>query len=160
MRAASLTLAALLTTTVAAPAVAQSETPHRLSVGETNTKVLVQRGQDFLPSVRDMTLESRDKIVVLDGGDVTVFCDGEQAGRYNETGIYPAPECGPVAVAATEPAPAGATGTTTATTPAIPTEVIQTGTNWGSVAAIGGGLMLVAIASSVDTGNKPPPVSP
>ena len=94
MRVAALTLGALITAMVAAPAVAQSESPHRLSVGETNAKVLVQRGQDFLPAVREMSLEQRDKIVVLEGGDVTVFCDGEQAGRYNETGIYPAPQCG------------------------------------------------------------------
>ena len=154
MRAATLTLGALISLVVAAPAVAQSESPHRLSVGETNTKVLVQRGQDFLPAVRDMTLESRDKIVVLEGGDATVFCDGEQAGRYNETGIYPAPRCGPV-VAAAPASPAPVT-----TTPAVPVEVVG-GTNWGTVAAISGGVVLIALASTIGGDSpRPPPVSP
>ena len=154
MRAAALTLGALVSLVVAAPAVAQSESPHRLSVGETNAKVLVQRGQDFLPAVREMSLEQRDKIVVLEGGDVTVFCDGEQAGRYNETGIYPAPQCGPI-VAAAPASPAPVT-----TTPAVPVEVVG-GTNWGTVAAISGGVVLLALASTIGSDSpRPPPVSP
>ena len=156
MRTATLMLGALISLVVAAPAVAQSEAPHRLSVGETNTKVLVQRGQDFLPAVRDMTLESRDKIVVLEGGDATVFCDGEQAGRYNETGIYPAPQCGPIVAAAQPAAPAPVT-----TTPAVPVEVVGGTTNWGTVAAITGGVALIALASTIGGDSpRPPPVSP
>jgi len=155
MRVAALTLGALVTTMVAAPAVAQSESPHRLSVAETNAKVLVQRGQDFLPAVREMTLEQRDKIVVLEGGDVTVFCDGEQAGRFNETGIYPAPQCGPVVAAA----PASPAPVTTA--PAVPVEVVGGTTNWGTVAAITGGVALIALASTIGSDSpRPPPVSP
>ena len=151
MRTASLIPAALITAMVAAPAVAQSE-QHRLSVAETNAKVLVQRGQDFLPAVREMTLEQRDKIVVLDGGDVTVNCDDEQAGRYNETGIYPAPQCGPVVAAAPTPV---------TTTPAVPVEVVGGTTNWGTVAAITGGVILIALASTIgEDSPRPPPVSP
>ena len=156
MRVAALTLGALVSLAVTAPAVSQSEAPHRLSIGETNTKVLVQRGQDFLPSVRDMTLEQRDKIVVLEGGDVTVFCDGEQAGRYNETGIYPAPQCGPVVAAAAPASPAPVT-----TAPAVPVEVVAGTTNWGTVAAITGGVALIALASTIGSDSpRPPPVSP
>jgi hypothetical protein len=156
MRVAALTLGALITVMVAAPAVAQTESPHRLSVGETNAKVLVQRGQDFLPAMRDMSLEQRDKIVVLEGGDATVFCDGEQAGRYNETGIYPAPQCGPVVAAA-----APATAAPVATSPAVPVAVVGSGTNWGAVAAITGGIALIALASTIGSDSpRPPPVSP
>jgi hypothetical protein len=155
MRAAALTLGALVSLVVAAPAVAQSEPAHRLSVAETNAKVLVQRGQDFLPAVREMALEQRDKIVVLEGGDVTVFCDGEQAGRYNETGIYPAPQCGPIVAAA----PASPTPVTT--TPAVPAQVVGGTTNWGTIAAISGGVVLIALASTIGSDSpRPPPVSP
>ena len=151
MRAASLTLGFLATLVVAAPAMAQEQKPtSRPMVSTANDKVLIQRGQEFLPAMPNMTLQDKDKIVVLEGGTAAVTCDGGSVGNYTETGIYPAPSCDRRVAAVPEAAAQPARSV-------VVTEAA--GTNWGSVAAVAGGVLLVAIASTTSR-NDQIPVSP
>jgi len=155
MRTTSLALGFLATLVVAAPAMAQEPQPQpgsRPMVATANDKVLIQRGQEFLPAMPNMTLQDKDKIVVLEGGTADITCDGDSVANYTETGIYPAPSCdrrvAAVPEAATQPARS-----------VVVTEAAG-GTNWGSVAAVAGGVLLVAVASTGSRDGGPPPVSP
>ena len=156
MRAASLALGFLATLVVAAPAMAQEPQPQPASgsrpmVATANDKVLIQRGQEFLPAMPNMSLQDKDKIVVLEGGTADITCDGDSVANYTETGIYPAPSCDRRVAAVPEAAAQPARSV-------VVTEAA--GTNWGSVAAVAGGVLLVAVASTGSRDGGPPPVSP
>ena len=151
MRTTSLALGILATLVVVAPAMAQEQQPtSRPMVSTANDKVLIQRGQEFLPAMPNMSLQDKDKIVVLEGGTADITCDGDSVANYTETGIYPAPSCDRRVAAVPE----------AATQPARSVVVTEAaGTNWGSVAAVAGGVLLVAIASTTSR-NDQIPVSP
>jgi hypothetical protein len=154
MRAASLALGFLATLVVATPAMAQEQQQpaSRPTVATANDKVLIQRGQEFLPAMPNMALQDKDKIVVLEGGTADVTCDGDSVGNYTETGIYPVPSCDRRVAAVPEAAAQPAQRV-------VVTEAAGA-TNWGSVAAVAGGVLLVAIASTSSRDGGPPPVSP
>jgi hypothetical protein len=138
---------------VVVPAFAQA--PATPLVGTANDKVLVQRGQEFLPAVPNMQLQPADRIVVLEGGNLRVTCDGSPFATFNEVGIYPAPQC--VTAVASVPPPASAPP------PASPQAAAASsaaGTNWATVAAVGGGLVVAAAAVAGGGRDDNPPVSP
>lgn len=150
MRNVALFLGALVTFTVTAPAMAAGEA--RLAVSDANAKVLVQRGQEFLPALPDMTLLPADRIVILEGGSASLTCNGEPAGTFSEAGIHPLPACA-ARVASTPPA-------TPSPTTSAPAAAGEGGGNWRTVGLVAGGAALIAVAAGAGGGGSDKPVSP
>lgn len=156
MHLASRSLSVLVALGVIVPALA--EPPAAPVIATANSKVLVQRGQEFVPATPDMALLPQDKIVVLEGGNVDVACDGFSIATFTGTGVYPVPAC-PTRVAA-EP-PAATTPPPTQPPPSAPPA--KSGSNWGAIAGAAGGVVLLAAAAGGGGGSDkppPPPVSP
>lgn len=154
-------ISVLVGVAVIAPAFAQA--PAKPVIGTANAKVLVQRGKDFVPAKANMPLMPTDRIVVLDGGNVEVSCDGDTIASFSATGVFPVPVCPAKMATAPAPgaAPAAAPATTAPTPPPAPTPVAKSGGSWGTVAAVAGGLVGIAAAAGSTSGSKSnPPVSP
>lgn len=131
---------------VIAPAFAQA--PAEPVIGTANAKVLVQRGKDFVPAKANMALLPTDRIVVLEGGSVEVACDGNMIASFKDTGVFPVPACpARMATAPARSAAPAAAPATPAPAPAPTTTVAKTGGSWGTVAAVAGGVVLIAAAA-------------
>ena len=121
-------------------------TPEVASVKTTNGKVLLNRAAAYDPAIRDQRLLPGDRLVVLEGGAVTVRFDGGCEQTIDRASVYtvPAsPPCGESGVVA----PVG----TTAAAGAASGEYLK----WG-VIALGVATPLILLSSS-DSGR---PISP
>ena len=130
-----------------APAVG---TPEVATVETTNGKVLLNRAAAYDPAVKDQRLLPGDRLVVLEGGAVTVRFDGGCQKTVDTASVYTVPALPPCGAAASERgmrAPAG----TTAATGGAGTEYLK----WG-VVALGVATPLILLGSS-DSGK---PISP
>lgn len=145
---------------VVVPAFAQQ--PATPVVGSANDKVLVQRGQEFMPASPNMPLNAGDRIVVLEGGNLGVNCNGSPVATFNEVGIYPAPDCAALVAAAPQSPPPAPASVPPPPAPQAAPASAAAGTNWKTVAAVGGGLVVAAAAvgGGGGGGGNPPPVSP
>jgi hypothetical protein len=145
----------LITCALVLPAFADEAPLPTPVVSSANTKVLVQRGADFLPPTVNMPLQQTDRIVVLEGGSLQVGCDGSAVATFNEAGVFPVPAC-PARVAA---APAAAPAPAPATTPAA---TASSGSSSKTTLAVVGGAAVLGLAAAAGGGggggNKP--VSP
>lgn len=137
------------------------------SVLSFNDKVLVNRGGQYQPFTPETALQAGDKLMVLDGGEVTLGCPGEPLVTFKTTGAYDLPDCNQAVASTSEPTPA--------TEPVAPVPVTE-----GATAATGGAtagglsgktIALGAAAAAVvigvaaasgggDDGGSNPPVSP
>ncbi len=125
-------------------------TPEVASVETTNGKVLLNRGAAYDPAVKDQRLLPGDRLVVLEGGAVTVRFDGGCQKTVDTASVYTVPALPPCGAAASERgmrAPAG----TTAASGAASNEYLK----WG-VIALGVATPLILLSSS-DSGK---PISP
>lgn len=157
MPLASRSLSVLVALGVIVPAMA--EQPAAPVIGTANSKVLVQRGQEFIPATPDLALLPQDKIVVLEGGNVDVACDGFSIATFTGTGVYPVPAC-PTRVASQPPA--STTPPPAQPPPSAPPPPAKGGSSWGAIAGVAGGVVLLAAAAGGGGGSDkpPPPVSP
>jgi hypothetical protein len=143
---------------LAAPARAQDAASP--TVGEREGRLLLKRGDDYLPAPTGTRLLEGDELVLLQDSRVDVLCDDQVVATFSEFGTFPVPEC-PIRVAGAPPAaPPVAQPTAPAPTaprPAgggFPTTGVLIGVGVvGALAAAGGG-------GGGGGGGSQPPVSP
>lgn len=130
-----------------APAAGTSEVA---SVETTNGKVLVNRAAAYDPAIKDQRLLPGDRLVVLEGGAVTVRFDGGCEKTVDTASVYTVPALPPCGYAESDRG-TRAPVATTAATGAGSTEYLK----WG-VIALGVATPLILLSSS----NSGKPISP
>jgi hypothetical protein len=90
---------------LALPAVA-ADTVLMPSLDGNLARVLVKRGDAYLPIDGQLALQATDSLVVLEGGNVNLLCGEQLLTSFTETGVYSIPPC-PARVAAAPASPAG-----------------------------------------------------
>ena len=133
--------------TAAAPAAA---TPEVASVKTTNGKVLLNRAAAYDPAIKDQRLLAGDRLVVLEGGAVTVRFAGGCEQTIDKASVYTVPALPPCGYAESDRGARAPVGTTAAAG-AAGTEYLK----WG-VIALGVATPLILLSSS-DSGR---PISP
>ncbi len=134
----------------AAPATAPASTSEVATVKSTNGKVLLNRATAYDPAAKDQRLVKGDRLVVLEGGAITVRFDDGCEQTIDNASIYTVPATPPCGVAATDRG-VRAPVQTTAATGTAGTEYLK----WG-VIALGVATPLILLSSS-DSGR---PISP
>jgi hypothetical protein len=124
--------------------------PEVASVKTTNGKVLLNRAAAYDPAIKDQRLLAGDRLVVLEGGAVTVRFDGGCEQTVDKASVYTVPAVPPCGYAQSDRG-ARAPVETTAATGAAGTEYLK----WG-VIALGVATPLILLSSS-DSGK---PISP
>jgi hypothetical protein len=125
-------------------------TPEVASVKTTNGKVLLNRAAAYDPAVKDQRLLPGDRLVVLEGGAVTVRFDGGCEQTIDKASVYTVPALPPCGSAASDRG-TRAPAATTAATGTAGGEYLK----WG-VVALGVATPLILLSSS-DSGK---PISP
>lgn len=134
----------------AAPAPAPAGTSEVATVKSTNGKVLLNRATAYDPAAKDQRLVKGDRLVVLEGGAITVRFDDGCEQTIDNASIYTVPATPPCGVAATE------RGMRAPVQPTAATGTAGTGyLKWG-VIALGVATPLILLSSS-DSGR---PISP
>ena len=150
---------ALLATGLASVAMAQDAAAPLATVQSVSGNVLVSTADGYQPVTANMPLKAGDRLMVLEGGAVSLTYQGGCIDVVNTTSVYTVPvasPCANAAVAAAE-APADAAGSTGAT-----------GSTGGAgytptAGVIGAGILVAAAAVGValdDSDDDPAPVSP
>jgi hypothetical protein len=134
----------------AAPATAPASTSELATVKSTNGKVLLNRATAYDPAAKDQRLVKGDRLVVLEGGAITVRFDDGCEQTVDTPSVYTVPALPPCGIAATERGMRAPVQTTAATGTAG-TEYLK----WG-VIALGVATPLILLSSS-DSGR---PISP
>jgi len=134
----------------AAAATAPASTSEVATVKSTNGKVLLNRATAYDPAAKDQRLVNGDRLVVLEGGAITVRFDDGCEQTIDDASIYTVPATPPCGVAATDRGMRAPVQTTAATGTAG-TEYLK----WG-VVALGVATPLILLSSS-DSGR---PISP
>ena len=130
---------------VTAPA---AGTPEVASVKTTNGKVLLNRAAAYDPAIKDQRLVAGDRLVVLEGGAVTVRFDDGCEQTIDDPSVYTVPSTPPCGVAATD---RGSRAPVAAAPAAGSSDYLK----WG-VIALGVATPLILLSSS-DSGR---PISP
>ena len=86
----------------AAPAPAPASTSEVATVKSTNGKVLLNRATAYDPAAKDQRLVKGDRLVVLEGGAITVRFDDGCEQTIDNASIYTVPATPPCGVAATD----------------------------------------------------------
>jgi hypothetical protein len=146
---------ALLVTSIASVAMAQDAAAPLATVKPITGNVLVSTPDGYKPVTADMPLKAGDRLMVLEGGEVTLAYSGGCDDVVNTTSIYTVPVASPCPAVA-----AAAAGATTPTSTAA-----STGGGIGGVttkdALIGAGILVGAAAVGVALDNDDEkPVSP
>lgn len=84
----------------AAPATAPASTSEVATVKSTNGKVLLNRATAYDPAAKDRRLVKGDRLVVLEGGAITVRFDDGCEQTIEDPSIYTVPETPPCGLAA------------------------------------------------------------
>ena len=92
----------------AAPATAPASTSEVATVKSTNGKVLLNRATAYDPAAKDQRLVNGDRLVVLEGGAITVRFDDGCEQTIDDPSIYTVPSTPPCGVAAAAPVQGGA----------------------------------------------------
>jgi hypothetical protein len=132
----------------AAPA---ASTPEVASVKATNGKVLLNRAAAYDPAIKDQRLLAGDRLVVLEGGAVTVRFDGGCEQTVDKASVYTVPALPPCGYAESDRGMRAPVQTTAAATGTASTEYLK----WG-VIALGVATPIILLSSS-DSGR---PISP
>jgi hypothetical protein len=127
-----------------------ASTPEVASVKTTNGKVLLNRAAAYDPAIKDQRLLPGDRLVVLEGGAVTVRFDGGCEQTIDKASVYTMPAAPPCGYAESDRGARAPVGTAAGTV-AAGTEYLK----WG-VIALGVTTPLILLGSS-DAGR---PISP
>ena len=135
----------------AAPATAPASTSEVATVKSTNGKVLLNRATAYDPAAKDQRLVDGDRLVVLEGGAITVRFDDGCEQTIDNPSIYTVPSTPPCALAATDRGARAPVQGSAAAPAAGSSEYLK----WG-VVALGVATPLLLLSSS-DSGK---PISP
>ena len=135
----------------AAPATAPASTSEVATVKSTNGKVLLNRATAYDPAAKDQRLVDGDRLVVLEGGAITVRFDDGCEQTIDNPSIYTVPSTPPCALAATDRGARAPVQTTAAATGTASAEYLK----WGVIAL--GVATPILLLSSSDSGK---PISP
>ena len=144
------TIVAVALLTAASASAQQATTAEVATVKSTNGKVLLNRATAYDPAAKDQRLVNGDRLVVLEGGAITVRFDDGCEQTIDNASIYTVPATPPCGVAATDRGMRAPVQTAAATGTAG-TEYLK----WG-VIALGVATPLILLSSS-DSGR---PISP
>jgi hypothetical protein len=86
----------------AAPATAPASTSEVATVKSTNGRVLLNRATTYDPAAKDQRLVVGDRLVVLEGGAITVRFDDGCDKIIDDPSIYTVPSASPCGLAATD----------------------------------------------------------
>ena len=156
VRFATIVAVALLTAASASaqeatPAPAPASTSEVATVKSTNGKVLLNRATAYDPAAKDQRLIDGDRLVVLEGGAITVRFDDGCEQTIDNPSIYTVPATPPCALAATDRGARAPVQGSAAAPAAGSSEYLK----WG-VVALGVATPLILLSSS-DSGK---PISP
>jgi hypothetical protein len=145
--------AAASESTAAAGAAPATEAPKVATVSNTNGKAMLNRASVYEVAKKDQRLQKGDRLVVLEGGAVSVQFDGGCVVTIDTAQVYTVPEAPPCAPGAAErgvraPAPASGSGAAAA---AESSQYMK----WGLV-ALGVATPLLLLSNS----NQGSPISP
>ena len=144
------TIVAVALLSAASASAEQATTAEVATVKSTNGKVLLNRATAYDPAAKDQRLVNGDRLVVLEGGAITVRFDDGCEQTIDDASIYTVPATPPCGVAATDRGMRAPVQTTAATGTAG-SEYVK----WG-VIALGVATPLILLSSS-DSGR---PISP
>lgn len=144
------TIVAVALLSAASASAQQATTAEVATVKSTNGKVLLNRATAYDPAAKDQRLVNGDRLVVLEGGAITVRFDDGCEQTIDDASIYTVPATPPCGVAATDRGMRAPVQTTAATGTAG-TEYLK----WG-VVALGVATPLILLSNS-DSGR---PISP
>lgn len=156
VRFATIVAVALLTAASASaqqatPAPAPASTSEVATVKSTNGKVLLNRATAYDPAAKDQRLVVGDRLVVLEGGAITVRFDDGCEQTIDAASIYTVPSTPPCGLAATDRGARAPVQTTAAATGTASSEYLK----WGVIAL--GVATPILLLSSSDSGK---PISP
>jgi hypothetical protein len=86
----------------AAPATAPASTSEVATVKSTNGRVLLNRATAYDPAAKDQRLVKGDRLVVLEGGAITVRFDDGCEQTIDDPSVYTVPSTPPCGLAATD----------------------------------------------------------
>lgn len=144
------TIVAVALLSAASASAQQATTAEVATVKSTNGKVLLNRATAYDPAAKDQRLVNGDRLVVLEGGAITVRFDDGCEQTIDNASIYTVPATPPCGVAATDRGMRAPVQTAAATGTAG-SEYVK----WG-VIALGVATPLILLSSS-DSGR---PISP
>lgn len=144
------TIVAVALLSAASASAQQATTAEVATVKSTNGKVLLNRATAYDPAAKDQRLVNGDRLVVLEGGAITVRFDDGCEQTIDDASIYTVPATPPCGVAATDRGMRAPVQTAAATGTAG-SEYVK----WG-VIALGVATPLILLSSS-DSGR---PISP
>lgn len=144
------TIVAVALLSAASASAQQATTAEVATVKSTNGKVLLNRATAYDPAAKDQRLVNGDRLVVLEGGAITVRFDDGCEQTIDDASIYTVPATPPCGVAATDRGMRAPVQTTAATGTAG-SEYVK----WG-VVALGVATPLILLSNS-DSGR---PISP
>ena len=121
------------------------------SVKATNGKVLLNRATDYSPAAKDQRLLVGDRLVVLEGGAITVRFDGGCEQTVDNASIYTVPATPPCGYAATDRGMRAPVQTAPAATTAASGDYLK----WGLV-----GLGLITPIVLLSNSSSGRPISP
>ena len=96
------TIVAVALLSAASASAQQATTAEVATVKSTNGKVLLNRATAYDPAAKDQRLVNGDRLVVLEGGAITVRFDDGCEQTIDDASIYTVPATPPCGVAATD----------------------------------------------------------
>jgi len=135
----------------AAPATAPASRAEVATVKSTNGKVLLNRATNYDPATKDLRLLVGDRLVILEGGAITVRFDGGCEQTIDSASIYTVPATPPCGYAATDRGMRAPVQTAPAATTAASGDYLK----WGLV-----GLGLITPIVLLSNSSSGRPISP